>query len=208
MLFDVVSKSLLNTVIFWNNYITHSFVMDTILKYCDSGIMTMFSFFTTHFSTENTLLGFMLQSYDMLIMGVLLVLNLICTQWLIRRYQRWRRYSATKIHADEEIILAQDLIPISFMADSTINSSIIAGVSLHGKGRVVLSDKRLIVGTSIGRILEISFSRKGTIRALGPKRLLLWGIHPSQVGNIRVELVLENERQWEKSAAYLLQGDT
>ena len=163
--------------------------------------MTLFFPLSIHASSH---LALSIQPYGVAILLILLVCNIVGTQIAIRKYQTWRRSASTRLHADEKVVRERDQVPLRFVCDQSVNSTISAGVSLHGKGRIVLSNRRLLVGTSIGRILEISRERKGSIRALGPKRLLLWGRHPSDVGKIRIELTLEDEKEWESSVTEMI----
>ena len=80
--------------------------------------------------------------------------------------------------------------------DSDISSELRAGLSFRGEGRLVLSEERLILGSTKGRLLEMTRDLPGNIRALGTRRLLLQGTHPTQKGMVRAELVIDNECKW------------
>ena len=111
-------------------------------------------------------------------------------------YQRWRCRASTRLRSEESLLLQKDCVSMHIMVDSDISSALRAGVSFRGEGRLVLSDSRLMLGSTMGRLIEMSMHNPGTIRAIGPRRLLLKGLHPSLKGMVRAELVIDNERDW------------
>ena len=148
--------------------------------------------------------GVIIQAGDVALILGLLCINIIGTQLMIKRYQKWRRTSSTRLQEDEKLLMECDLVPLRFVCDQTVNSRIHENVSLKGKGRIVLSNRRLLVGTSIGRIIEISQQKIGSIRAMGPRRVLLWGHHPTDIGKIRIELALNDEKKWEDAVMKMI----
>ena len=133
----------------------------------------------------------------------LMMVMLLCAHACTGLYQRWRCRASTRLNKDEELVLQQDRVSMHIQVDSNISSALRAGLSFRGEGRLVLSDSRLMLGSTKGRLLEISMFTPGTIRAIGPRRLLLKGLHPSKKGTIRAELVIDNEADWaEKSKLF------
>ena len=130
----------------------------------------------------------------------LMIVILFCAHTCTGLYQRWRCRASTRLDQDEQLILQRDRVSMHVQIDSNISSSLRAGLSFRGEGRLVLSDSRLILGSTKGRLLELSMLTPGTIRAIGPRRLLLKGFHPSKKGMVRAELVIDDEADWaEKS---------
>ena len=87
--------------------------------------------------------------------------------------------------------------------DANISSVLRAGLSFRGEGRLVLSDTRLMLGSTKGRLVELSMVSPGIVRAIGPRRLLVKGWHPSKKGTVRAELVIDDEAEWaEKSKLF------
>ena len=130
----------------------------------------------------------------------LMIVILFCAHTCTGLYQRWRCRASTRLDQDEQLILQRDRVSMHVQIDSNISSSLRAGLSFRGEGRLVLSDSRLILGSTKGRLLELSMLTPGTIRAIGPRRLLLKGFHPSKKGMVRAELVIDDEAHWaEKS---------
>ena len=127
----------------------------------------------------------------------LMMVILFCAHTSTGLYQRWRCRASTRLRKDELLVLQQDRVSMHFQVDSDISSSLPAGLSFRGEGRLVLSDSRLMLGSTKGRLLELSMVTPGTIRAIGPRRLLLKGLHPSQQGMVRAVLVIDNEAVWQ-----------
>ena len=131
---------------------------------------------------------------------LLMIVILFCANACTSMYQRWRCRASTRLRTDEALVLQKDRVAMHIQVDSNISSALRAGLSFRGEGRLVLSDARLILGSTKGRLLELSMLSPGTIRAIGPRRLLLIGFHPSKKGIVRAELVIDNEAEWaEKS---------
>ena len=61
----------------------------------------------------------------------------------------------------------------------------------------MITDSRVILSSSQGRVLEISREHPGSVKALGGRRLILLGMHPTGKARMRVELVIEDEMIWQ-----------
>lgn len=96
--------------------------------------------------------------------------------------------------------MCEDRVSMHVQVDADISSQLRAGLSFRGEGRLVLSDSRLMLGSTKGRLIELSMVSPGTIRAIGPRRLLIKGVHPSNKGRVRVELVIDEEALWASRA--------
>ena len=125
-----------------------------------------------------------------------LVLILFVAHLCTGIYQSWRCRASTRLSVGEKIIMEQDRVSMHIQIDSDISSELRAGLSFRGEGRLVLSEERLILGSTKGRLLEMTRDLPGNIRALGTRRLLLQGTHPTQKGMVRAELVIDNECKW------------
>ena len=130
----------------------------------------------------------------------LMIAMLLCAHTCTGIYQRWRCRAATKLDHSETMMMCAQRVSMHIQVDSNISSTLRGGVSFRGEGRLVLSDSRLMLGSTKGRLLELSQNMPGTIRAIGPRRLLLKGMHPSKKGMIRAELVIDNETEWASRA--------
>jgi hypothetical protein len=136
------------------------------------------------------------KNMDYVIAVSLIVSMLFCLHLCAERYQKWRRYASTKLKPNERVIMIKDSVSIHVRTDDSISSTLKAGMSFRGEGRIVLTEERLILGSSIGRLLEISHEFPGVVRAMGRRRLLIKGTHPSKKGILRIELVIDDEEEW------------
>ena len=123
-------------------------------------------------------------------------------------YHRWRVFKSTELNHNERVIAMCDRVAMHIIPMSTVTSLLQEGQAFRLKGKIVLSQDRLILGTPIGRVIEISAGIPGQAKALGLQRLLIIGQHPSQTGEIRVELVIENEEKWARDIQNLSRGIT
>ena len=119
-------------------------------------------------------------------------------------YLFWRRWAATRPMASETIKYDIDGISIHILADKSVNSMVQAGRPIRSEGRLVISTSRVLLASSQGRVLEISKEHAGSVKALGGKRLILLGMHPTGKARMRVELVIEDEAIWEQRITSLL----
>ena len=131
---------------------------------------------------------------------VFIVVVLLCAHFCTIQYQQWRCRKATELQENEHIQLEQDRVSMHVRCDDTISSLLTEGLSFRCEGRIVLTNQRLLLGSSFGRLLEFSVAHPGSIRAMGPRRLLMYGLHPTQKGSLRIELVIDDEQQWENKA--------
>lgn len=108
----------------------------------------------------------------------------------------WRRKKATKLHPDETLVRMANSFGVKIQSNKPFKGGPMAGTVVVGLGRMVLTDKRLVLATHIGRILELSESNRGLARAVGPKRLVILGKHPNGTSELRLELVIPEEEEW------------
>lgn len=134
---------------------------------------------------------------------LLMIAILFCAHTCTGLYQRWRCRASTQLDRDEHLVLQKDRVSMHIQIDANISSVLRAGLSFRGEGRLVLSDTRLMLGSTKGRLVELSMVSPGTVRAIGPRRLLVKGWHPSKKGMVRAELVIDDEAEWaEKSKLF------
>ena len=119
-------------------------------------------------------------------------------------YHRWRVDKSTQLQ--EEVVSVADGIALHIIPTHTVTSILRAGQAFRMKGRLVMSQDRVVLGTPIGRVIEISRAIPARATALGLQRLLIIGQHPSQKGEIRVEMVIEDEERWAKAIQRFSQG--
>ena len=123
-------------------------------------------------------------------------------------YHRWRVYKSTELYEHEDILAVCDRVAMHIIPTGTVTSLLQAGRTFRLRGKIVMSQERLILGSPIGRIIEISAHSPGQAKALGTQRLLIIGQHPSQSGEIRVELVIEDEQKWAREIQNICRGAT
>ena len=133
-----------------------------------------------------------------LIIAFLIVFALIIVFRLgLDLYLFWRRWAATRPLKNEKILHEIDGVSIHILADKTVNSIVQEGRPIRSEGRLVVTDTRVLLASSQGRVLEISHEQPGSVKALGGRRLILLGRHPTGKARMRVELVIEEEKIWE-----------
>lgn len=133
---------------------------------------------------------------NILLSFILLFAILISIRVIIYLVQNWLRKSASRVESDEKIILEKDGFGLKIMSNKTIPGGPVAGKVITTIGRMVLTDKRLLVASNQGRVLEINAERNGCARSVGPKRLVVLGKHASGGADLRLEMTIEEETQW------------
>ena len=94
-----------------------------------------------------------------------------------------------------------------------VSSDVIGGPSADRINRspadLLLTEKRLVVATRHGRVLEITAGSKGSVRCTGPKRLVIEGERPQKEGvmHVRAELIVPDAEVWAALAAEQLQTE-
>ena len=139
---------------------------------------------------------------NMLLSAVLLFAALVLVGGLLHGYRKIRRDRGARVPADEEVVLEVDQVSVRLY----VNRSIPGGPSAPGgrdRARLVLTDKRLLLCTGHGRVLEIHGEQGGSVRSTGPGRLVIEGMHPSGRADVRAELTVQDAEQWQAAAAHL-----
>ncbi len=94
-----------------------------------------------------------------------------------------------------------------------VSTDVIGGPSADRINRspadLVLTDKRLLVATRHGRVLEITVGAPGSVRCTGPRRLVIEGERPQRDGvmHVRAELIVPDAEVWAALAAEQLQTE-
>lgn len=94
-----------------------------------------------------------------------------------------------------------------------VSSDVIGGPSADKINRspadLVLTDKRLLVATRHGRVLEITAGSGGSVRCTGPRRLVIEGERPQKDGvmHVRAELIVPDAEVWAALASEQLQTE-
>ena len=110
--------------------------------------------------------------------------------------EKWRRAQGTRLSSEETVLLQSDGLSAKITSNATMPGGPTAGSTLRTLSRIVLTDKRLLVATNQGRIMEMGPERPGEARAIGPRRLALLGLHPTGRADMRIELVVKDEGRW------------
>ena len=87
---------------------------------------------------------------------------LFCAHTCTALYQRWRCRASTQLDRDEHLVLQKDGVSMHIQIDANISSVLRAGLSFRGEGRLVLSDTRLMLGSTKGRLVELSQGRQSS----------------------------------------------
>ena len=61
---------------------------------------------------------------------------------------------------------------------------------------MALFDTRFVVSTNQGPMLEMSSEFSGEARAVGGRRLVILGKHPTGRADLRLEIIVDNEEEW------------
>ncbi len=75
---------------------------------------------------------------------------------------------------------------------------------------LVMTDKRLLIATRHGRVLELTAGTGGSVRCTGPRRLVVEGDRPQKDGvmHVRAELIVNDADVWAALAAERLDTTT
>ena len=110
--------------------------------------------------------------------------------------QKHIRLQAIKRKDSEELICSVDRISVRVMSNASITGGPVAGRIIQTIGAMALYDSRFILATNQGPMLEMSAERPGEARAVGGRRLVILGKHPTGRADLRLELIVENEEEW------------
>ena len=131
------------------------------------------------------------------VFGALMVVAVLFQAWRASRRNRGAR-----LDPSETVLRETEAIAVRLY----VNRNIPGGPRAPGgrdRGRMVLSDQRLILTTGHGRVLEIRSDRSGSVRCTGPRRLVIEGQHPSGRADVRVELAIDDAEGWQQAAGAL-----
>jgi len=137
-----------------------------------------------------------------LLSAILLFVALVVVGGLIHGYRKVRRDRSARLPDGEDTVRDADQVSVRLY----VNRSIPGGPSAPGgrdRARIVLSDKRLLLCTGHGRVLEINAEQAGSVRCTGPRRLVIEGMHPSGRADVRAELTVDDSEGWQAAAAHL-----
>lgn len=118
---------------------------------------------------------------------------------------RWvrRRERAAAVDVGNQPVLREAVdVSVRLVVDHNAPGGLRAGTNYRSEGHLRLTPDRLLLATNHGRVLELTATSGGRVRAPGPRMMILEGPHPSGRANVRVELVIDGERDW----LALLQG--
>lgn len=141
------------------------------------------------------------------ILAVVLVLACAAGASAALRFARKKRRRASgELPAGEAPVLKQEDIPSRVYVDRTVLAGPVAGKINNMDADIVLTEKRLVVSTHQGRLLEITPQAGGSVRCTGPGRLVIEGSKPRADGEIlvRVEALVATAETWSKRSAELL----
>lgn len=134
--------------------------------------------------------------------ALILFAALVVVGGLVHGWRKLRRDRAAQLPDGEVAVKDIDQVSVRLY----INRSIPGGPSAPGgrdRARIVLSDKRLMLCTGHGRVLEINMEQAGSVRSTGPRRLVIEGMHPSGRADVRAELTVDDSEGWQDAASHL-----
>ena len=110
--------------------------------------------------------------------------------------QKHIRLQAIKGKDSEELIRKVDKISVRVMSNASVTGGPVAGRIIQTVGAMALYDSRFILATNQGPMLEMSADASGEARAVGGRRLVILGKHPTGRADLRLELIVDNEEEW------------
>ena len=138
------------------------------------------------------------------LISIALVLGgFVLVAWGMQLFRRRSRAAAVRIKGHEPSRQAVD-VAVRLTCDAVAPGGLRPGRDYRGLGHMVLSGGRLALATDQGRVLEVSESLPGQVRAPGPRMLIIEGSHPSGRARVRVELVVDEEQAWAAAIEALL----
>lgn len=116
---------------------------------------------------------------------------------LVARYaRRYTRASAVVVEGQTTLKEAVD-VSVRLVVDANVPGGLRAGTSYRSEGHLRLMRDCLVLATNHGRVLELTLEQTGTVRAPGPRMMILEGMHPSGRARVRAELILDDESGWQ-----------
>lgn len=116
--------------------------------------------------------------------------------------RRIRRQEATRLDADETVLRLARGVTARLYVEQDVPGGPAAGVANLMPADVLLTARRLVIGTHQGKMLEITRGHDASVRMTGPRRLVIEGSRPRMSGPIRVraELLLDEPDAWAAAA--------
>lgn len=113
-----------------------------------------------------------------------------------------KRKQAAKVPAGEQAKLEAKRVNARVMVDRSLLGGPVAGKINAMTADLVLTDKRLVVATHQGRVLELMAGKGGSVKCTGPMRLVIEGTRPMAKGElkVRVEAVVDGADRWANQA--------
>ncbi len=127
---------------------------------------------------------------------IALALCFLAFRLLVHFSQNYARKNATKLKDGQVPIKEVDFLSVKVMSNTSIAGGPVAGRIIQTVGRMVLSENELLFATNHGRILVMNSEFKGEARAVGPRRLVLLGLHPTGRADVRLEIIIDDEGFW------------
>ena len=140
--------------------------------------------------------------WSWLISFAIVLSGFVAAAWGMKVFRRRSRFAAVQVEGQSAVREAMD-VPVRLTVDNNAPGGLRPGRDYRGNGHLVLLSDRLILATDQGRVLEVSASQPGNIRAPGPRMIIIEGSHPSGRARVRVEMVIDDEQAWVKSVEAL-----
>ena len=121
---------------------------------------------------------------------------LIVANGVLRTARAVRRTRSKALAPGETPLHTQAGLPARIFTNQRLPGGLKPRVINRDRVDLQLTGQRLVACSGAGRILEITRERPGSVRAVGPGRLVLEGTHPSNRGTLRVELVCADAEDW------------
>ena len=123
--------------------------------------------------------------------GVLIVFRLV-----LHFGQRHIRRQSILAREGEVLIRRVDKISVRIMSNASITGGPVAGRIIQTTGAMALFDTRFTLSTNQGPMLEMSSEFPGEAKAVGGRRLVILGKHPTGRADLRLEIIVDNEEEW------------
>lgn len=124
------------------------------------------------------------------------IVLLIVANVLLRSARSLRRNRSLRLPEGEGVVHEETGLTARIFTNQRLPGGLKPRVINRDRVSLRLSSKRLVVCSGAGRILEISPTRPGSMKTVGPDRLVIEGTHPSKQAALRVELVAPSAETW------------
>ena len=115
--------------------------------------------------------------------------------------RRRRRAAAVRLPEDAVILREAKEVPVRLWVDRSIAGGPSADGINRGAGHMVLTEHSFVLATWQGRVLEVAVDHPGEARCVGPRQLVIEGLHPTGRARVRAEIIVDDAADWAAAIA-------